>query len=584
MDNQFIEFTTSDLALDEIFNTKVVIPGNELIGEHNTHVGNTSNPHSVTKANVGLGNVDNTADASKPVSTAQQEAIDLKVSKSDYVKSPGYATATGTANTYAITLDPIPSAYVDGMGIVVKINAENTGASTLNVNSLGAKSILDSKGNAMTAGKLKAGTPYTLRYNGTNFIIQGEGASGNATASDLISGKTATVDAGEITGTLDLSLLTADNLRKNITINGVTGNKLEYGSGDSVLKEKVSANYTTVNVGGATLIATLNTSKCSIDLPNSCFYTYTQSDSYLRKYDLTGALIWQVFMSMTVQFGSYDGYGINSLCNFTKDGDLLIGTSVDVRKVSKVNGNILNSFTHISSSYYEYSIVKENPYSGEIFLMKDVNGMAVMRFTSSLSQISSGTANYYGDICFTGPTTFYGVMWNSGSSNTYTGKYSVSNMVSTSTISNATVPNGINRYYYCEDLNRVYAIGLEGALYFMADDPALYTVIQPVSSTILGQAGTASRIHSSCVSDNGNLVIATYQIYNTSIDTKFVISTNYGSVIQNTTFGIGARQVSSLVSYKGLLYFVIYKNDGGALSIYKAGNYGNKYLANYSIL
>lgn len=38
------------------------------------HTGNTSNPHSVTKTQVGLGNVDNTSDANKPVSTAQAAA------------------------------------------------------------------------------------------------------------------------------------------------------------------------------------------------------------------------------------------------------------------------------------------------------------------------------------------------------------------------------------------------------------------------------------------------------------------------------------------------------------------------------
>jgi len=36
------------------------------------HVNNTNNPHNVTKAQVGLGNADNTSDADKPVSTAQQ--------------------------------------------------------------------------------------------------------------------------------------------------------------------------------------------------------------------------------------------------------------------------------------------------------------------------------------------------------------------------------------------------------------------------------------------------------------------------------------------------------------------------------
>ena len=37
----------------------------------NAHTGNTANPHAVTKTQVGLGNVDNTSDANKPISTAQ---------------------------------------------------------------------------------------------------------------------------------------------------------------------------------------------------------------------------------------------------------------------------------------------------------------------------------------------------------------------------------------------------------------------------------------------------------------------------------------------------------------------------------
>lgn len=43
-----------------------------------THITNKQNPHSVTKAQVGLGNVDNTSDADKPVSTAVQAELDKK--------------------------------------------------------------------------------------------------------------------------------------------------------------------------------------------------------------------------------------------------------------------------------------------------------------------------------------------------------------------------------------------------------------------------------------------------------------------------------------------------------------------------
>lgn len=42
----------------------------------NTHKADNTNPHGVTKAQVGLGNVDNTSDANKPVSTAQKKYVD----------------------------------------------------------------------------------------------------------------------------------------------------------------------------------------------------------------------------------------------------------------------------------------------------------------------------------------------------------------------------------------------------------------------------------------------------------------------------------------------------------------------------
>jgi Major tropism determinant N-terminal domain len=47
-----------------------------------THLSRTDNPHSVTKSQVGLSDVDNTADSAKPVSTAQATAIATKQASS----------------------------------------------------------------------------------------------------------------------------------------------------------------------------------------------------------------------------------------------------------------------------------------------------------------------------------------------------------------------------------------------------------------------------------------------------------------------------------------------------------------------
>lgn len=104
--------------------------------------------------------------------------------KEDYVRSPGYATATGT-NAYAVTLNPAPTTYKEGMGLVVKIPNASTGSTTINVNDLGVKQIL--KANGLAVSDLKAGAVYTLRYSGSAFILQGEGGDKKEITDTLVS-------------------------------------------------------------------------------------------------------------------------------------------------------------------------------------------------------------------------------------------------------------------------------------------------------------------------------------------------------------------------------------------------------------
>ena len=54
---------------------------NAALQELGAHKASTENPHGVTKTQVGLGSVDNTSDANKPVSTATQTALNLKANK-----------------------------------------------------------------------------------------------------------------------------------------------------------------------------------------------------------------------------------------------------------------------------------------------------------------------------------------------------------------------------------------------------------------------------------------------------------------------------------------------------------------------
>ena len=99
-----------------------------------THINNKSNPHKVTKDQVGLGNVDNTSDANKPISNATQTALNGKFSATD-------------GNALKQRVDNIPELVATGITIAsdndsVNISLDKTSivdgtlsGTTININS-----------------------------------------------------------------------------------------------------------------------------------------------------------------------------------------------------------------------------------------------------------------------------------------------------------------------------------------------------------------------------------------------------------------------------------------------------------------
>lgn len=75
----------------------------------------TGNPHGTTKADVGLSNVDNTSDANKPVSTAQQTALDAKASAT--LEAWNTPTLSGSWANFGGGYNPV-GYYKDNFGIV----------------------------------------------------------------------------------------------------------------------------------------------------------------------------------------------------------------------------------------------------------------------------------------------------------------------------------------------------------------------------------------------------------------------------------------------------------------------------------
>lgn len=104
---------------------------------------------------------------SKTVRTQLRDAIKL----SAQAGSARYAASTTAANTYTATLAPVPAAYTTGMVVFIKFTNANTGAATLNLNSLGAKSITHLDGTALVAGDIAAGMIGIFSYDGTNLQL-----------------------------------------------------------------------------------------------------------------------------------------------------------------------------------------------------------------------------------------------------------------------------------------------------------------------------------------------------------------------------------------------------------------------------
>lgn len=80
-----------------------------------SHIGNKFNPHGVTKAQVGLGNVNNTSDADKPVSTAQATAIADAKAAGTNAQTNLTTHMQNTSNPHGVTRDQL------GLGTTAEI-------------------------------------------------------------------------------------------------------------------------------------------------------------------------------------------------------------------------------------------------------------------------------------------------------------------------------------------------------------------------------------------------------------------------------------------------------------------------------
>ncbi|MEC0089320.1 tail fiber protein [Paenibacillus macquariensis] len=126
----------------------------------------------ITKLNSAVNSTSETEAATPKAIKTVNDALVLH--KADYVNHPAVVDTTNVGNTYSVTL-PSLTAYKHGMGIVATINADSTGAATIQANALGEIPLRNAQGSAIS--NLKKDGVYTFRYSAPKaaFILQGEG-------------------------------------------------------------------------------------------------------------------------------------------------------------------------------------------------------------------------------------------------------------------------------------------------------------------------------------------------------------------------------------------------------------------------
>ncbi len=196
--------------------------------------------------------------------TADQKSIPSGSVPADVVKQSGaqiYGVDSGMTDAYAIAMTPTLTAYAAGESFNFKANTANTGAATLNIDGIGAKSIVNADGSALSDNTIVGGQIVHVVYDGTNFQIIGSTSGGSSsTAGRLLNQQILTSGSGTYTPTLGTNTITVQLVGGGGGSGGVAGSGSTSsaagggGAGGFCLKyiASLSGTYTySIGTGGA---------------------------------------------------------------------------------------------------------------------------------------------------------------------------------------------------------------------------------------------------------------------------------------------------------------------------------------------